>query len=86
MFSYGTNEVAIMGSNASVRNAELQKNYLPNCIFLGERDNENLPLLKDKLSVNKTLIYVCTNKTCKSPVEDTQQAVQLLRRKRAVNE
>ena len=84
MFSHGTNEVAIMGSNAKAKNRELQKNYLPNCIFLGGTEKENLPLLKDKLAENKTLIYVCTNKTCKSPVEDTQKAFQQLSKKEPI--
>jgi uncharacterized protein YyaL (SSP411 family) len=76
--SYGTNEVAIVGENAKIKNLELQKSFLPQCIFMGETDEENLPLLEGKISVNKTLIYVCTNKTCKLPVQEVSIALQQL--------
>jgi uncharacterized protein YyaL (SSP411 family) len=78
IFSYGTHEVAIMGKNARKINLDLQKNYLPHCIFMGETNKENLPLLQNKMQANKTLIYVCTNKVCKLPVEETSLALQQL--------
>jgi uncharacterized protein YyaL (SSP411 family) len=76
LFSYGTYEVAVMGKDAYKKNGELQKSYLPTCFFMGETDEENLPLLEDKLPDGKTLIYVCTNKTCKLPVEDVDKALK----------
>ena len=82
LFAHGTNEVAIVGKDAVAKNTELQKNYLPNCIFLGDTVKESLPLLEGKLSQNKTLLYVCTNKTCKTPVEDPGLALQQLNKNR----
>jgi uncharacterized protein YyaL (SSP411 family) len=76
MFSYGTYEIAIMGKDAHQKNIELQKNYLPKCLFMGETNEENLPLLENKLPENNTLIYVCTNKTCKLPVNEVSRALQ----------
>ncbi len=70
-----TFEVAIMGKNAKERNIELQKKYLPTSIFLGESSEENLPLLENKLLDNKTMIYVCSNSSCKKPVEFTEEAL-----------
>jgi uncharacterized protein YyaL (SSP411 family) len=78
MFSYGTYEVAIMGKDALKKNLDMQKKYLPACLFMGETDEENLPLLESKLAPGKTLIYVCINKTCKLPVEEVTQALQQL--------
>jgi uncharacterized protein YyaL (SSP411 family) len=75
MFSHGTYEVAIMGKDAVKKNLDLQKAYLPEGIFMGATEEENLPLLENKMSVNKTLIYVCTNKTCKLPVEEVNTAL-----------
>jgi uncharacterized protein YyaL (SSP411 family) len=75
MFSHGTYEVAIMGKDAVKKNLDLQKTHLPEGIFMGATEEENLPLLKDKMPVNKTLIYVCTNKTCKLPVEEVNTAL-----------
>ena len=75
MISHGTYEIAIMGKDARLKNLELQRNYLPSCMYLGETDKENLPLLANKLSGNKTMIYVCTNKVCKMPVEKVDKAL-----------
>ena len=77
LFANGTYEVAIMGKDALKKNIELQKHYLPQCIFMGGT-NENLPLLQNKLMANKTLIYVCTNRTCKLPVEEINRAQEQL--------
>ena len=78
LFSYGTNEVAIVGKDALIKNLDLQKNYLPLSVFLGSTKDENLALLKGKMSDTRTLIYVCTNKTCKRPVEEVQNALNQL--------
>jgi len=74
LFSHGTYEVVVMGKDAISKNKELQKKYLPNCVIMGETDKENLPLLENKMPENKTLIYVCTNKVCKKPVENVSEA------------
>jgi len=75
LFSQGTYEVVVMGKDAIAKNRQLQKRYLPDCVIMGETDKENLPLLENKLPENKTLIYVCTNKVCKKPVEDVTEAL-----------
>lgn len=75
IFSYGTNEVAIVGKKALNKNLELQKHYLPASLFMGSIDEENLPLLEGKKMDNQTWIYVCTNKTCKRPVTETASAL-----------
>jgi len=36
-------------------------------------------LLEQKLVQNKTLIYVCTNKVCKKPVEEVGQALMAIK-------
>src|SRR4030095_12511754 len=74
IFSHGTYEVAIMGKEAGQKNIEMQKNYLPKCLFMGGII-ENLPLLENKLPENNTLIYVCMNKTCKLPVAEVSSAL-----------
>lgn len=74
-FSYGTGEVAIMGKGALAKARELEKHYLPLYLFMGSAGKEDLPLLVGKGSDTKTLIYVCTNKVCKRPVEETADAL-----------
>jgi uncharacterized protein YyaL (SSP411 family) len=72
-------EIAIVGNNAVAFAHELQQHSLPPCIFLGG-DNEDLPLLENKLVKNKTMIYVCKNRTCKLPVDDPKKALEQIRR------
>lgn len=70
-------EIAVMGENNLTKSLELQKNFLPNALFLGG-NQENLPLLKDKLIKDKTMIYVCQNKTCKTPTESVEDALRMV--------
>lgn len=53
----------------------MQSRYLPTALFMGGQE-EDLPLLENKLSPGKTMIYVCRNKTCKMPVTDVGQALK----------
>ena len=71
-------EVAIMGAEALQKNSEMQKNYLPNSLFMGGIE-ENLPLLENKLPRKGTLIYVCTDKTCRRTVSDVSSALQQIK-------
>ena len=75
-FGHGTKEVAIAGADAVQLNQTLQKNYLPLAIFLGTVKEEFIPLLKEKVPDEKTLIYVCEKGTCKRPVDDPMQALE----------
>jgi uncharacterized protein YyaL (SSP411 family) len=79
LMAEGVNEVAIMGKQAIKKNLELQKKYLPGMINMGSVNEEDLPLLENKLQEDKTLIYVCTNRTCKMPVEDVEKALKLIK-------
>ena len=71
-------EIVIMGEDAIQKRNELAKEYVGNSIFLGSKEEENLELLKDKLLEDVTMIYVCQNKTCKLPVTEVEQALDLI--------
>lgn len=68
-------EVAVVGTDAQNRKLTLAKQYIPNKILLGGTSEGTLELLEGKLSEGQTLIYVCENKSCLLPVEDTKKAV-----------
>ncbi len=70
-------EVAIVGEKSLAINAEMQRHFLPDCVFLGG-NVENLPLLMGKKVKNSTQIYVCTDKICKLPVADIKTALSYL--------
>jgi len=71
-------EVAIVGQEAIEKIKDLNKTYLPNKIIIGSLSENNLPLLKNKYTEGKTLIYVCVNKACKFPVEQVNEAIKLI--------
>lgn len=69
-------EVAIVGEDYESKRSELAASFLPNVLFLGGAQEGNLELLKGKLMDNKTMIYVCVDKSCQLPVEDPQRALK----------
>jgi len=75
--NYSPYEIAIIGDQSLDFAKELQRRSLPPAIFLGGK-SEDLPLLENKLVKNKTMIYVCKNRTCKLPVEDPKEALRQL--------
>ena len=77
LITYGVFEVAILGEEAMEKALEVQKHFNPNAIFLGGTE-ENLGLLESKLISGRTLIYVCINKVCQLPVENSADAVNQL--------
>jgi uncharacterized protein len=77
MITYQPYEVAIVGEKSREKSRQLLQNYYPTAIFMGG-ENENLPLLQNKLVQGRTIIYVCRNKVCKFPREDVQQAMKQL--------
>jgi len=73
-------EVAIVGKDVDEIRKELSKHYLPNVIFAGSPSASTLPLLLNRYSEDKTLIYVCENSSCKLPVETVEEALYILQR------
>lgn len=76
--AYPPYEVAIVGDDAQASRRSMMTNYLPNVMFLGGRSEGSLKLLADKLQEDRTMIYVCQNKSCKFPVEDPNEALKLI--------
>jgi len=69
-------EIAMVGKQAQEKRKELDQYYLPNKIILGSQHPSMLPLLQNKYSEGKTLIYVCENKTCKLPVGEIKEVLK----------
>ncbi|PWK20918.1 hypothetical protein LX78_00625 [Xanthomarina spongicola] len=74
-------EVAISGEEAINKINELNKTYLPNKLIVGSTEESNMPLLKNRFVEKETFIYVCVNKACKLPVNETKKAIELLKNK-----
>ncbi|MGB3585860.1 MAG: thioredoxin domain-containing protein [Tunicatimonas sp.] len=68
-------EVAILGETSQTTRHEMDKQYLPNVLFLGGTSEGSLALLENKLVDGQTTIYVCRNKVCKLPVTQPDAAL-----------
>ena len=69
-------QAVITGSDAEARRKELASHYIPNMILAGSQHESQLPLLESRVIKNKTFIYVCSNNSCKLPVETVKEAVR----------
>lgn len=71
--TFGATEIAIVGKNANVLALDCQKLFIKNKILMaateGGQQLEKYALLKGRFVEDKTLIYVCKNFACQSPVE-----------------
>ena len=70
-------EVAITGEKANEKRQQMDQYYLPNALFSGGKEG-TLALLEGKFN-DKTMIYVCRNKSCKYPVESVEEALKLMK-------
>jgi uncharacterized protein YyaL (SSP411 family) len=73
-----SNEVVIAGPQSPDLRKEFNDTFLPLVIFAGSENEENLPLLENRMPDGETLIYVCKNKTCKLPVAEVKEALKLI--------
>jgi uncharacterized protein len=78
LMTYKPYEVAIVGTNALEKSKLMQSHYLPTTIYMGGHE-ENLPLLENKSVANRTIIYVCRDRICKSPEEIPERALRQMR-------
>ena len=69
-FSEQNKELAICGENALEILQKINQNYYPNCIIAGSEKPSKLPFLQNRYEENKTLLYLCQNKTCQKPTAD----------------
>jgi uncharacterized protein YyaL (SSP411 family) len=68
-------EVAITGPDSKRLASELRAQYIPNTLLMGAASKSSLPLLEGKFFSSST-IFVCQNKTCQLPVEDSESALK----------
>ena len=68
-------EIAIVGKNVNEKLLGLYKGGITNAILAVSATESALPLVTNRFNSQKTLIYVCENKTCKQPVETIEEAL-----------
>ncbi len=67
--------VALAGENYLDMKKEMEDTYLPNVLFVGGESSSKLPLMEGKF-VPESTIYVCTNGSCKQPVNVPKEALK----------
>jgi uncharacterized protein YyaL (SSP411 family) len=78
MVTHKPYEVAVVGKDALEKSKIMQAYYLPTAIYMGGLE-ENLPLLENKSVADRTIIYVCRDRICKSPEEMADKAIKQMR-------
>ena len=72
-------ELAISGKKAHEKRKEFNQHFIPNKLLMGNIEESQLPLLKMKEVNGSTVIYVCYNKACQSPVEKVNEALKQIK-------
>ncbi len=67
---YGTAEVAVVGKDASLLAREALQKYFPyRLLVFAKAPHQDIPLLAEKKPGVETLIFLCRNYVCKTPVK-----------------
>jgi uncharacterized protein YyaL (SSP411 family) len=58
---------------------DLQNHYIPHCYTLtSQKEISDIPVLKEKNLSGESIIFVCTQQACLSPVRSIEETLQLL--------
>lgn len=75
----GTAELAVAGDTYEEKMSALNQLYIPDKVLLGSVQNEeDMPLLQDRVQAGKTLIYFCQGYQCMKPAEDISEIINLI--------
>jgi uncharacterized protein YyaL (SSP411 family) len=74
--TYPFYEIGIVGNNHEKEKEKISRMFLPNIILFGGMNEGALEIMKDRCVSGKTLIYVCENRACRLPVEETEKALE----------
>jgi uncharacterized protein YyaL (SSP411 family) len=82
----GTFEIAILGNDYKKLQTELFEQYLPHkVVMMSNADNQEFPLLANKMASAKPLIYLCKDFVCQQPVETIERFMLLINRQKIGN-
>jgi uncharacterized protein len=74
--SYPFYEFGIVGNDYRIGKEKIDRMFLPNIIHFGGDNEGTLEILKERYLPGKTLFYVCENRVCQLPEEDTEKALK----------
>lgn len=74
-------EIVSIGKEAHLKNDIFLNFYHPNVVLAGDiKNNNSVPLLKDKFVKDETYIYVCNFGTCKIPQQKVNEAIKFIKK------
>ncbi len=79
-FSFPFYELGVVTNNYQPEIEKIGRMFLPNIILFGGNGESNLEILRDRYVANKTLFYVCENRVCQLPVENSDKAIEQILR------
>ena len=71
-------EVVISGKNSFEMAKEINSMYFPNILIAASKKDSDRYLLKNRYIKGENLIYVCVNNTCKFPVNNVEESLNLI--------
>lgn len=71
-------EVVVCGIEAPKKYLDMQNHYLPNVLWSFSTEESKMQLFESRYIQGKTLIYVCRNGACNLPVEDINEAMEMI--------
>ncbi len=74
----GFYQIIISGPEAKTWVQKLHAMYIPNAIIIRVHESSQIPLLADKKTGAKTMVYICKDKVCQLPVESIDDALRLI--------
>ncbi|MFT4032175.1 MAG: thioredoxin domain-containing protein [Siphonobacter sp.] len=74
-----TVEIVIVGKEAHTFRQKLETKYLPNKVLAGTIQSGSIPLLLQRNATDeRTMVYVCYNRSCRLPVDSVAAAWELI--------
>ncbi len=74
-------ETVVVGEHASETIKTLAGHYFPNVLFAGSKVENSTPLFKNRYVEGETVIYICQNNACQTPIKNSSIAIELLNKK-----
>jgi len=80
-FVYPWYEVAVTGENRLSVAGALSREYIPSGVIASGTGQSTIPLLMNRTTAHKTLIWVCSDQQCRLPVEQVEDCLMLIEKK-----
>lgn len=72
-------QIAVVGSDAAQKAADIRKRFIPNSVVLSSEDAEHdIPLFNGKRGEKESLIYLCENFVCRTPVVSLNELWEII--------